>query len=105
MAYEAVGRSDEAVRVYTQLTFSRIEEIKMNSKRLLTGIEAMQFMRDDLKAPGFQKGKSTQTFIDTTGLGNIANNFDDRYQTAYVDLNKGGNFYRKLTENVVRSVR
>jgi len=105
MAYEAVGRSNEAIRVYTELSTSRIEEIKINAKRLLVGIEAMQFMRDDLKAEGFQKKKATQTFIDTTGLGNIAQNFDTVYNTAYIDLNRGGNFYRKLTENVVRSVR
>mmetsp|Transcript_3598 Transcript_3598/g.4065 ORF Transcript_3598/g.4065 Transcript_3598/m.4065 type:complete len:375 (+) Transcript_3598:2-1126(+) len=105
MAYEAVGRSSEAIRVYTALSYSRIEKIKMDSKRLLIGIEAMQFMRDEVKADSFQRKKSQQTFIDTTGLGNIAENFDDVYQTAYIDLNRGGNYYRKLTENVVRSVR
>lgn len=105
MAYEAVGRSNEAIRIYTVLSNSRIEKVKINAKRLLVGIEAMQFMRDDLKAEGFQRKKTTQTFIDTTGLGNIAQNFDKVYNTAYVDLSRGGNFYRKLTENVVRSVR
>ena len=40
-------------------------------------------------------------FIDTTGLANIASNFDDVYETAYVDLSRS--FYKKLTESVVRS--
>jgi len=47
-----------------------------------------------------------QTFVDATGLANIAQNFDDKiYNTAYVDLDRGGGFYRKLTESVVRSIR
>lgn len=105
MAYEAVGRTDEAIQVYSSLTNSRMEDIKFNSMRLLTGIEAITFMRDDAKIASFSRKKSSQTFIDTTGLGNIANNFDDKYNTAYIDLDRGGNFFRKLTESVVRSVR
>ena len=105
MAYEAVGRTDEAIQVYSSLTSSRMEDIKFNSMRLLTGIEAITFMRDDAKIASFSRKKSSQTFIDTTGLGNIANNFDDKYNTAYIDLDRGGNFFRKLTESVVRSVR
>jgi len=105
MAYEAVGRPTEAVRVYTALSFSRIEKIKSDARRLILGIEAMKFMRDEVKAESFQKKVASQTFVDATGLANIANNFDDVYQTAYVDLGKGGNFYRKITEDVVRSLR
>jgi hypothetical protein len=105
MAYEAVGRTQEAISVYTVLSTSRMENIKFNAKRLLYGIEAMQFMRDEAKSAEFSRKKVSQTFIDTTGLANIADNFDVRYNTAYVDLDKGGGFYRKLTENVVRSVR
>ena len=82
-----------------------MEDIKFNARRLLTGIEAIKFMRDDAKIESFSRKKSSQTFIDTTGLGNIAENFDDRYNTAYIDLDRGGNFFRKLTENVVRSIR
>jgi hypothetical protein len=37
----------------------------------------------------FSRQKIRNTFIDTTGLGNIAENFDDRYNTAYVDLDNG----------------
>jgi hypothetical protein len=81
----------------------RIEEIKANAKRLLYGIEAMQFMRNEAKSADFQRKKIRNTFIDTTGLANIAENFDDVWNTAYIDLD--GGFYRKLTANVVRSNR
>lgn len=105
MAYEAVGRTSEAIQVYQTLTTCRMENVKFNAKRLLYGIEAMQFMRDEAKVKSFSRKATTQTFVDTTGLANIAQNFDDRYNTAYVDLNKGGGYFRKLTENVVRSTR
>lgn len=105
MAYEAVGRTQEAICVYSALSTSRMENIKFNAKRLLYGIEAMQFMREEAKSAEFSRKKVSQTFIDATGLANIADNFEVRYNTAYVDLEKGGGFYRKLTENVVRSVR
>lgn len=105
MAYEAVGRTSEAIQVYSTLSNSRMEDIKYNAKRLLYGIEAMQFMRDEAKSEAFSKKKSTQTFIDTTGLGNIADNFDKKYNTAYIDLDRKGGYYRKLTESVVRSNR
>ena len=105
MAYEAVGRTNEAIQVYSTLTTSRIEDVKYNAKRLLYGIEAMQFMRDEAKSEAFSRKKSSEAFIDTTGLGNFAQNFDDRYNTAYIDLDRKGGYYRKLTENVVRSIR
>jgi hypothetical protein len=103
MAYEAVGRTDEAILVYRTLSTSRIEDVKFNAKRLLYGIEAMQFMQNDVKSPEFSRRRARNTFIDTTGFGNIASHFDDVYQTAYVDLE--GGFYKKLTESVVRSTR
>lgn len=103
MAYEAVGRTPEAIKVYSTLSKSRMEEIKFNAKRLLYGIEAMQFMQNEAKSPEFSRKKIRNTFIDTTGLANIAQNFDDVYNTAYIDLDKG--FYRRLTESVVRSNR
>jgi hypothetical protein len=103
MAYEAVGRAEEAIVVYRTLSTSRIEDIKFNAKRLLYGIEAMQFMQNDVKSPEFSRRRARNTFIDTTGFGNIASHFDDVYQTAYVDLE--GGFYKKLTESVVRSTR
>jgi len=107
MAYEAVGRSEEAISIYNTLADSRNEEAKYNAKRLLVGIEAMSFMRDEVKDKKFSRKRASQTFIDTTGLGQIARNFDDDkiYNTAYVNLDKGGNLYKKLTVNVVRSVR
>lgn len=105
MAYEAVGRTSEAIQVYTALSTSRMEDIKFNAKRLLLGIEAMQFMREEAKIEAFSRKKVSQTFIDTTGLGNIAENFDVRYNTAYIDLDRKGGYYRKLTESVVRSIR
>lgn len=103
MAYEAVGRTDEAITVYATLSKSRIEEIKFDAKRLLYGIEAMQFMRNEMKDSSFSRKKVRNTFIDTTGLNHIAQNFDDVYQTAYIDLES--NFYKRLTESVVRSPR
>jgi len=105
MAYEASGRTEEAITVYTTLTTSRMENIKFSAKRLLYGIEAMNFMRNDAKVDSFSRKAATTTFIDTTGLGRFAENFDDKYETAYVDLDKSGGFYKKLTENVVRSHR
>lgn len=103
MAYEAAGRTDEAIAVYKELTESRIERIKINAKKLLYGIEAINFMRNDLKASEFSRKAAKATFIDTTGLANFASNFDDVYNTAYVDLE--GGFYKKISENAVRSHR
>jgi hypothetical protein len=103
MAYEAVGRTQEAIKVYTTLTKCRIEDIKFNAKRLLYGLEAMQFMRDNVGSSEFSRKRAKRTFIDTTGLGDIASKFDDVYETSYIDLSKG--FYKKLTESVVRSTR
>ena len=103
MAYEAAGRSREAATIYTTLTKCRMEEVQYNAKRLLYGLEAMQFMRDDLRRSEFSRSKAKSVFIDTTGLANIASNFDDRYETAYIDTS--GNFYKRLTESVVRSPR
>ncbi|GKY93619.1 hypothetical protein MPSEU_000329300 [Mayamaea pseudoterrestris] len=103
MAYEAAGRTQEAIAVYKALTESRIERIKGNAKKLLYGIEAFTFMRDDVKASEFSRKQAKNTFIDTTGLANFAKNFDDVYNTAYIDLE--GGFYKKLSENVVRSHR
>lgn len=51
----------------------------------------------------FSRQKIKNTFIDTTGLANIAQNFDNVYQTAYVDLDNG--YYKRLTESIVRSNR
>jgi len=103
MAYEAVGRTDEAITVYTILSKSRIEKIKLNAQRLLYGIEAMQFMQKEIGSRAFSRQQARNTFIDTTGLANIASNFDDVYNTAWIDTEKS--FYRKLTQSVVRSSR
>ena len=103
MAYEAVGRTQEAIRVYSTLSKSRIEEVKFNAKRLLYGIEAMQFMRDEAKVKAFQKRNVQDTFIETTGMNTFADNFDDRYNTAWIDMDSG--FYKQLTESVVRGIR
>mmetsp|Transcript_7602 Transcript_7602/g.14432 ORF Transcript_7602/g.14432 Transcript_7602/m.14432 type:complete len:703 (-) Transcript_7602:136-2244(-) len=103
MAYEAVGRTQEAITVYSTLSRSRMEDVKFNAKRLLYGLEAMQFMQNEVRSKDFARNKAKNTFIDATGLDKFAQNFDDVYQTAYVDLQ--GNFYKKLTESVVRSPR
>jgi translation initiation factor 2 beta subunit (eIF-2beta)/eIF-5 len=103
MAYEAVGRTQEAMAVYTALSKSRMDDTKYNAKRLLYNFEAMQFMQNEARSPEFSRKKIRNTFIDTTGLANIAQNFDDVYNTAYIDLDAG--YYKRLTESVVRSNR
>ncbi len=101
MAYEASGRTKEASQVYKTLSTCRMEDVKYNAKRLLYSLEAMEFMKD--VSSDFSRQKIKNTFIDTTGLANIAQNFDDVYQTAYVDLDNG--YFKRLTESVVRSNR
>jgi tetratricopeptide (TPR) repeat protein len=101
MAYEALGRTKEAYQVYKTLSDCRMEDVKHNARRLLYGMEAMEIMRD--VSSDFSRTKTRNTFIDATGLATIAQNFDDVYNTAYIDLD--GGFYKKLTESVVRSNR
>ncbi|KAL3921150.1 MAG: hypothetical protein SGARI_006755, partial [Bacillariaceae sp.] len=101
MAYEAVGRTKEAFQVYETLSDCRMEDVKYNAKRLMYGMEAMEIMKD--VSSDFSRKKTKSTFIETTGLDNIAQNFDDVYNTAYIDLE--GGFYKKLTESVIRSNR
>lgn len=103
MAYEAVGRSDEATQVYTKLSKCTVPEIKNNAKRLLYGLESYEFMKKDAQLASFNRKKIRSTFIETTGMDNFASNFDDAYNTAYIDTSSRE--YQKLTENVVRSVR
>jgi len=105
MAYEAVGRTSEAIIVYTALSRSPIERIKLNAQKLMYGLEAMNFMRNEVKDEAFSRSNIRNNFIDTTGLANIADNFDVVYNTAYVDLDKGGAYYKRLTESLVRSSR
>ena len=50
MAYEACGRTSEAITVYQTLCQSRMDDIKKDAQRLLYGIEAMDFMRNEVKA-------------------------------------------------------
>ena len=105
MAYEAEGQTDQAIGLYAALTKSPIETIKMNADKLLYGLEAMTFMRDEAKLEEFSRKKAADTFIDATGFNDMAKNFDKVYNTAYIDLDKGSQYYRMLTENVVRSTR
>jgi len=105
MAYEAAGQTTEAISVFTTLTTSRNEEVKFNAKRLLYGIEAINFMRNEARDKSFFKQKSSQDFIDATGFANIVDNFDDVYNTAYVDMDSGSRLYKRLTESVVRTSR
>ena len=103
MAYEANGRTTEAVTIYRKLTESRVVDIRQNAKKLLYGIEAMEFMRNEAKSEAFQRNKVRKTFIDATGMDRFASNFDDVYMTGYINLESG--VYRKLTQAVVRSPR
>lgn len=105
MAYEAEGKTDQAIGLYATLTKSPIEEIKMNADKLLYGLEAINFMRNEAKLEDFSRKKAAETFIDATGFREMSKNFDKVYNTAYIDLDKGSQYYRMLTENVVRSTR
>ncbi|KAL3789103.1 hypothetical protein HJC23_008565 [Cyclotella cryptica] len=105
MAYEAEGNTDQALGLYATLTKSPIEEIKSNADKLLYGLEAMNFMRNEAKIKEFSRRRVGETFIDATGFKDMASKFDKVYNTAYIDLDKGGQYYRLLTENVVRSTR
>jgi len=105
MAYEAEGKTDQAIALYASLSKSPIERIKMNADKLLYGLEAIKFMRDEAKLKEFSRKAAAETFIDATGFDDIASNFDKVYNTAYIDLDKGSQYYRMLTENVVRSTR
>lgn len=105
MAYEAEGKTDQAIGLYATLTKSPIEEIKMNADKLLYGLEAINFMRNEAKLEDFSRKKAAETFIDATGFRDLSKNFDKVYNTAYIDLDKGSQYYRMLTENVVRSTR
>jgi hypothetical protein len=103
MAYEAAGQTQEAITVYTTLSRSRNEEIASTAKRLLYGIEAIKFMQENVGSAAFSRQQAKMTFIDTTGLDNFARNFDDVYETSYIDLDN--NYYKQLTEAVVRTSR
>mmetsp|Transcript_22877 Transcript_22877/g.49494 ORF Transcript_22877/g.49494 Transcript_22877/m.49494 type:complete len:748 (-) Transcript_22877:145-2388(-) len=105
MAYEAEGKTDQAIGLYAALGKSPIEQIKNNADKLLYGLEAMNFMRNEAKLKDFSRKKAADTFIDATGFGDITKNFDNVYNTAYIDLDKGSQYYRMLTENAVRSTR
>jgi len=105
MAYEAEGKTEQAIALYAVLTKSPIEQIKNNADKLLYGLEAMNFMRNEAKLKDFSRRKAAETFIDATGFNDISKNFDKVYNTAYIDLDKGSQYYRMLTENVVRSTR
>ena len=105
MAYEAEGQTDKAIGLYAALSKSPIDEIKGNADKLLYGLEALNFMKDEAKLKDFSRKKAAETFIDATGFNDITSNFDKVYNTAYIDLDKGGQYYRMLTENAVRSTR
>lgn len=103
MSYEAVGRKDEAIQVYQKLATCRLEDIKRDAKRLLYGLESYEFMKSDAQLKSFDRKRIKSTFIDVTGMDTFAQQFDDAYNTAYIDVKSRD--YKKLTENVVRSLR
>ena len=53
MAYEAEGKTGKAIGLYTALTKSPIEQIKMNADTPLCGLEAMNSMRNEVKLKDF----------------------------------------------------
>eukprot|EP00956_Cyclotella_meneghiniana_P043731 scaffold284863_cov93-Cyclotella_meneghiniana.AAC.4 len=86
------------------LNLAMLYEAEANADKLLYGLEAMQFMRNEAKIKEFSRRSAADTFIDATGFKDMSSKFDDVYNTAYLDLEKG-QYYRILTENVVRSTR
>lgn len=97
MLYEAEGKTDQALSLYRTLAKSPNERIKINADKLLYGLEAMRFMRDEAKLKDFSRKSYADTFIDATGFKDMSSKFDDVYNTAYLDLEKG-QYYRILTE-------
>jgi len=71
MAYEAEGKTDQALGLYAALTKSPIENIKQNADKLLYGLEAMNFMRNEAMLQDFSRKKAADTFIETTGFNDI----------------------------------
>lgn len=97
MLYEAEGRTEQALSLYATLAKSPVDKIKVNADKLLYGLEAMRFMRDEAKIAEFSRKTASQTFVDATGFKDMSSKFDDVYNTAYLDLEKG-QYYRILTE-------
>ena len=71
MAYEAEGKTDQALGLYAALTKSPMENIKQNADKLLYGLEAMNFMRNEAMLQDFSRKKAADTFIETTGFNDI----------------------------------
>jgi len=68
-------------------------------------LRQMNFMRNEANLESYQRKAAADKFIDATGFGDISQNFDKVYNTAYINLDKGSEYYRLLTESVVRSTR
>ena len=64
MDNEAVGRAQDAYRVYKTLTECRMEDVMCNAKRLLYGLEAMEMMK--AISSDFSRTKIKHTFVDAT---------------------------------------
>jgi len=102
MAYEAVGRVDEAMQVYTKLSTCRMEDVKNNAKKLLYGLESYEFMKDADVSSFSNRKKASQEYREATGFDAFCDKYDTGYST-YVDTSSDE--YKALTANVVRSVR
>ncbi|KAI2506209.1 hypothetical protein MHU86_8244 [Fragilaria crotonensis] len=60
-------------------------------------------MKSEAQLASFNRKQIRTNFIETTRMDSFLSNFDDVYNTAYVDTSSRE--YKRLTENVVRSVR
>jgi hypothetical protein len=87
MAYEAVGRRSEAATVYTELVKSGGGSVRQDARRLLLGMEAMEFMRAEVSEE--ERREMRKDFIDTSVLSNMAAYDDRSYNTAYINTGKG----------------
>lgn len=105
MAYEAVGDTSNATILYTELAKScKQPKVKKDARTLLAGLQAMDFLKvDRSRNEGGEEAKKAN-YIDTSSMNNVINSYDS-YSSSYINTAKGGTFYEKLTENVVRSKR
>lgn len=76
LAYDTVGKRDEARDLYTRLRRNPFPEVSGKAKQLLHGFEAMDMLKikDDTKTGGFR--------VTSFNLPDVSAGIEDRYETA-----------------------
>ena len=79
-----LAKTDQVIGLHAALTKSRIEQINMNTNKLLllSRLEAINSMRNEGKLKEFSRKKAVDILM--------PKNSDKVYNTAYINLNKGG---------------